>query len=122
MMTSRCTIRRPAYTEDGERVTEWVEQEGDNVPVWEVVDTGVPCRVDDIDPTTVRVVGGEDVIATAEVHFDATYSLLHDNDWVEVTAGEWPGGVYSLPLIPRADQKTALRPKGVQQDRPKEWA
>lgn len=117
---STCTIRRRS----GRRAQD--ERTGKESPEWLVVHASLPMRVDFASSgegasRTVTVAGVEYPEATAVHHFPVATTDLADGDYVDITAGESAGTVWSIVKAVRADQKTARRLPVKDESRPTEW-
>jgi hypothetical protein len=119
-MTSRVTVLRKSDR------TAQNESTGEESPVWDIVHTDLPFRLDfssssDGGSRRIEVAGVEYETATAVGHFPATTADLADGDYIDVTAGECAGDVFSIVKAVRADQKTARRLPLTEESRPDEW-
>lgn len=119
-MLSRVTVHR--NTGD----TAQDEGSGLEVPVWATVHTDIPFRLDgsstgDGGSRTVTVGGVEYQQATGVGHLPHDTTDLADDDFIEVTAGEWTGSVYRIIEATKKDQATARRVPVVEESRPGEW-
>lgn len=101
------------------------ETTGEEVPEWEAVLTGSPLRLVSSraggSSHTVTVGGVEFEEATARADFPAGTDELADNDYIDVTAGEWAGSAYRIVETVKGDQMTARRVPVVEVARPAEW-
>lgn len=119
-MTSTATVHRRT----GRQAQN--EDTGEEFPEWEVVYTG-PFRLKGKGSRTVTIAGIEYEQATAEGHFVAVDAEtgepipLADNDYIDITAGEWAGTVLSIVEAVKGDQRTARRVPVVEVARPEEW-
>lgn len=117
-MTSRVAIRRLT----GNTTT----VNGYEVPEWATVHTGLPFRLGSSSTgdggTRAVVVGGvtfQQATAVGSLPWDTTD--LRDQDYIDITAGEWAGSVFSIVEAVKGDQKTARRVPVVEVPRPEEW-
>lgn len=102
------------------------ETNGDEIPEWATPFAGIPFRLDgsstgDGGMRGVTVGGVTYEQATGIGHF-AHDAALRDDDYVEITAGEWVGTVLRVVKVTRKDQATALRVPVEEVPRPPEWA
>lgn len=119
-MTSRVTI----YRKSGRQAQN--ESTGEQSPEWVPVHTDLPFRLDfssssDGGSRRIEVAGVEYETATALGHFPAATADLQDGDYIDITAGECAGDVFSIVAAVRADQKTARRLPITEESRPDEW-
>lgn len=119
-LTAEVTIRRRTG-----RTTQ-NESTGERIPIWDVVDTHVPFRLSgsgssDGGSHKVDIGGVTYEQATAVGHLPAEFADLADNDFLEVTSGEWEGSVFSVVAAIVADQRTARRVPIAEERRPEEW-
>lgn len=117
---STCTIRRRS----GRRAQD--ERTGKESPEWVVVHAELPMRVDfgtsgEGASRVITVAGIEYPEATAVHHFPVFTEDLEDGDYIDITAGESTGTVWSIVKAVRADQKTARRLPVKGESRPTEW-
>jgi hypothetical protein len=112
---SRVTVRRKT----GHMVQN--ESTGREVPEWEVVYTDLPFRLVPKGQRVVEIGGVEFSEATArgDVPFDT--DDLSDDDYFDVTSGEWSGTALRLIEAVKGDQRTARRLPVVEVPRPGEW-
>lgn len=116
---STVTVRRKTGKETQNEST------GIEAPVWTVAYTG-SFRLDsgsssDGGSRGINIGGITYEEATAIGHFPATTLTLHDDDLIEVTAGETIGTVWRIVKVLRYDQKTAMRLPLAEAQRPSEW-
>lgn len=102
------------------------DPDGLEVPEWATVYTG-PFRLGGANAgssgtRTVTVGSVELQLAVRVGHFPHDTAGLHDDDLIEVTAGESAGLVLRIVESSSADQQTALRLPVVETQRPEEWA
>lgn len=119
-MRARVTIRRTT----GDTTLD--EGTGAEVPVWAVVGTDVPFRLDgastgDGGSRTVTIGGVEFEQATGIGHLPYDWTALADGDYVEVTGGQWAGTVVKVVKATKKDQATARRVPIQEVSRPAEW-
>jgi hypothetical protein len=119
-MTSRAKIRRKTgfTTQD--------EDTGLEVPVWDVVYTGLPFRLGGVpggaaSSRTIDLGGAQVQEANRVGHMPVTTDNLADGDFIEVTAGENTGRVLRIVEADWQDQSTARRVPVVAEIRPGEW-
>ena len=113
-MTSRVDIYRK--TDD---TTE--DANGWQVPVWEVVAYDVPFRLVGGDTRKVTVGGVDFQEATARGDLPWDTADLADDDYLDITAGEWAGSVFRVVEAVKGDQWTARRVPVAEVPRPEEW-
>ena len=120
-MTSRAVVRRK---------TGFMVQNEDNgleVPEWEIVHATVPFRLGGSgtpgsDGSRRQDVAGVQVqTAIRTGHFPASINGLQDGDWIDVVSGENAGRAFSIVEVDWKDQATARRVPLLAQDRPEEW-
>lgn len=118
-MLSTTTVRRKTDR------TAQNESNGEQSPVWDVIHTDLPCR---IDPSRIGgasrhlEVGGVEIEqATPRLDFPWDTDDLQDGDLVDVTAGEYSGSVYQVVEAVKGDQRTARRVPALEVGRPSEW-
>jgi len=112
-MTSRASVRRKTggtTIVDGFEVDEWASPYVD-----------LPFRLVAGDSQSVTVGGVTFEQATARGDFPASTTDLRDDDFIEVTAGEWAGSVFRIVEAIKGDQRTARRVPVVEGQRPEEW-
>lgn len=114
-MTSTATVRRKTDT------TAQNESTGLKDPVWTDVHTDEPGRFVGGSTRTVTIGGVEFQEATGRYDFRWNLTDLRDNDYIEITAGEWAGTVLSIVEAVKGDQRTARRVPVVEVPRPEEW-
>ena len=119
-MTSRCRNLRRTGRQPQDEST------GEQSPEWLVIHVDLPIRLDggsssDGGSRTVSMDGFSFEEATGIAHLPASTTDLADGDYIDVTAGEWPGFVCSVVKALRADQKTARRVPIREESRPDEW-
>ena len=114
-MTSRVDIYRK--TDD---TTE--DANGWEIPVWEVVAYDVPFRLVGGDTRKVTVGGVDFQEATARGDLPWDTADLADDDYLDITAGEWAGSVFRVVEAVKGDQRTARRVPVAEVPRPEEWA
>ena len=100
---------------------------GYEVPEWAAVHVDLPFRLGssstgDGGSREVTIGGTTFNQATAVGSFTWDTADLRDNDYIDITAGEWAGSVYSIVEAVKGDQKTARRVPVVEVPRPEEWA
>jgi hypothetical protein len=120
-MLSTVTVRRKTG------LTVQNETTGEEAPEWEAVYTGLPFRSDgasssDGGSRSVTIGGVTFETATGIGHMPADTTDLADDDFIEVTSGEWAGDVFRVVAAVRYDQKTARRVPIVEATRPSEWS
>lgn len=103
------------------------DAKGYDVPEWAAVHVDLPFRSSggssgDGGSRGVTIGGVTFEQATGIGSVPATTTDLHDDDLIEVTAGEWAGDVYRIVAAIRYDQKTARRLPIVEAARPPEWS
>ena len=113
-MTSRVDIYRK--TDD---TTE--DANGWEIPVWEVVAYDVPFRLVGGDTRKVTVGGVDFQEATARGDLPWDTADLADDDYLDITAGEWAGSVFRVVEAVKGDQRTARRVPVAEVPRPEEW-
>lgn len=118
-MLSRCTIRR--------KTGATVIVDDVKVPVWAVVHTELPLRLEGKTDSTsqsrrVETAGVEYELAMRTAHFPASTSNLRDGDLLEITSGENTGLVLRIVEADWSDQTTARRVPVVATQRPEEWS
>lgn len=113
-MTSRVTIRRKTGA------TAQNESTGEEVPVWTTVATAVPFRLVPKGSRIVEVGGVEFSEATArgDVPHD---TAIEDDDYFDITSGEWAGSAFRVIEAVKGDQRTARRLPITEVPRPEEW-
>jgi hypothetical protein len=118
-MTSRAAIMRKT---GGTTTVDGLE-----VPEWATVYADTPFRLGGAQrggsgTQTVTVGGVSTQVALRVGNLPADTSDLHDNDFIEITAGENVGVVLRIVEAAWQDQATARRVPVVSTDRPEEWA
>lgn len=103
------------------------EISGREVPVWDVIEAGVPVRIAGANrgsaPTRRLAVGGVEVqVGVRVAHLPTSTQDLADGDLIEVYAGESAGSVWRVIEGDRQDQATAYRVPVLSAERPEEWA
>ena len=97
------------------------DENGWEIPVWEVVAYDVPFRLVGGDTRKVTVGGVDFQEATARGDFPWDTFDLADGDLVEVVEGEWADSVFRIVEAVKGDQRTARRVPVVEVPRPEEW-
>ena len=97
------------------------DENGWEIPVWEVVAYDVPFRLVGGDTRKVTVGGVDFQDATARGDFPWDTFDLADGDLVEVVEGEWADSVFRIVEAVKGDQRTARRVPVVEVPRPEEW-
>ena len=105
--SSRCDI----FRRTGAMTT---NAEGFEVPAYDAVYLGIPCRIDaggssDGGSRGVNIDGITYEEATGTGHFPYPSDLLAADDLVLITTGEWPDVCYRIVAAVTYDQKTARR-------------
>ena len=113
-MTSRVDVRRKT----GATTT---DANGWEIPVWEVVAYDVPFRLVGGDTRKVTVGGVDFQEATARGDLPWDTADLADDDYLDITAGEWAGSVFRVVEAVKGDQRTARRVPVAEVPRPEEW-
>ena len=118
-MLSRCTVRR--------KTGATTVVDGVKVPVWAVVHTDLPLRLEGKTDSAsqsrrVETAGVEYELALRTAHFPAASTNLIDGDLIDVTSGESAGLVLRIIEADRSDQTTARRVPVVATQRPSEWS
>jgi hypothetical protein len=118
-MTSRAAIMRKT---GGTTTVDGLE-----VPEWATVYADTPFRLGGAQrggsgTQTVTVGGVSTQVALRVGNLPADTSDLHDNDFIEITAGENVGVVLRIVEASWQDQATARRVPVVSEARPEEWA
>lgn len=112
-MTSTANVRHESGTTivDGQHVAAWVTDY-----------TDLPCRLATHQTTSSTLVIGEaeSEQATRDLHFPHDTRLV-DGAVVLLTSGEWAGTYWAVRESTGADQKTALRVRVVQIEKPGGW-
>ena len=118
-MLSRCTVRR--------KTGATTVIDGVKVPVWAVVHTALPLRLEGKTDSAsqsrrVETAGVEYELALRTAHFPVTTTNLTDGDLIDITSGESAGLVLRIVEADRSDQTTARRMPVVATQRPSEWS
>lgn len=121
---ARMVARVDVYRKTGRTAQD--EETGREAPEWVKVHSDLPFRLDggstgDGGSRGVTVGGVTYEQATAVGHNPADTTDLEDNDFYDITSGEWAGQVYRIVEAVKADQKTASRVPIVEEQRPEEW-
>ena len=98
------------------------DENGWEIPVWEVVAYDVPFRLVGGDTRKVTVGGVDFQEATARGDLPWDTADLADDDYLDITAGEWAGSVFRVVEAVKGDQRTARRVPVAEVPRPEEWA
>ncbi len=116
-MTSRVTIHRETYPDPPA-----TDANGFSVRSFDTVASAVPFRLaskrGSTGSRTVRVGDSEVEVAVQEGHVPTWVTDLADNDLFEVTAGENAGRWLRVVEASSADQQTARRVPGVEEQKP----
>ena len=97
------------------------DENGWEIPVWEVVAYDVPFRLVGGDTRKVTVGGVDFQEATARGDLPWDTADLADDDYLDITAGEWAGSVFRVVEAVKGDQWTARRVPVAEVPRPEEW-
>ena len=116
--TAAMTSRVDIYRKTDDTTT---DENGWEIPVWEVVAYDVPFRLVGGDTRKVTVGGVDFQDATARGDFPWDTFDLADGDLVEVVEGEWADSVFRIVEAVKGDQRTARRVPVVEVPRPEEW-
>ena len=112
-MTSRANVHRAIA--DPEKV------DGYDVPEWDLIHVGIPFRLVGGDTRKVTVGGVDFQEATARGDLPWDTADLADDDYLDITAGEWAGSVFRVVEAVKGDQWTARRVPVAEVPRPEEW-
>ena len=116
--TAAMTSRVDIYRKTDDTTT---DENGWEIPVWEVVAYDVPFRLVGGDTRKVTVGGVDFQEATARGDFPWDTFDLADGDYLDITAGEWAGSVFRVVEAVKGDQRTARRVPVAEVPRPEEW-
>ena len=119
-LRSQATVRRKTGREAQNESTGREDAE------WADVHVGIAFRIagasnSDGGSHTVTIAGVAYEEATGVGQFPASTDDLQDDDFIDVTSGEWAGSVFRIVAAVGADQKTVRRVPIVEAIRPSEW-